>query len=188
MRQLIAVAHISLDGFVAFTDGSLAGFAAGQDNLEFVCGLTHHADAALFGRISYQLLDSYWPGAKALPNATKGEIEYSIWYNAATKIVLSKTLQQTDAANTIIIGDNVAEEIRNIKQQPGKDILIFGSPKAFQSLAKYDLIDEYAIFVNPVIFGKGIPLFDGSTPKTKLKLSSTKQFPNGEIALHYKVE
>ncbi|MEO7801823.1 MAG: dihydrofolate reductase, partial [Ginsengibacter sp.] len=91
MRKLIIVAHISLDGFVAFRDGSLSGFEAGKENLDFVCHLTRNADAALFGRISYQLLNSYWPTAKDLPNASEGEIEYSNWYNTATKIVLSKT-------------------------------------------------------------------------------------------------
>lgn len=188
MRKLIAVVHLSLDGFVAFTDGSLAGFEPGKENLEFVCGLTQSADAALFGRVSYQLLDSYWPGAKDLPNASEEEIEYSNWYNAATKIVLSATLPQITSANTIIINNNVVEEINKIKQQPGKNILIFGSPKAFQFFVKYNLIDEYSIFINPVIFGRGISLFDGSTPRSKLKLLSTKQFPNGEIVLNYEVE
>lgn len=86
MRELILVAHISLDGFVAGPNGELDGFDAGEENLEFVFQLTN-ADAALFGRKSFELLNHYWPTAYAHPKATKGEVSYSTWYNSATKII-----------------------------------------------------------------------------------------------------
>src|ERR1700712_2979641 len=110
MRKLILVVHTSLDGFVAGPNGELNGFEAGQENLAFVCKLTEEADAALFGRVSYQLLDSYWPTAKNLLNATKKEIAYSNWYNNAHKIVISKTMQGQSKENTTIIRDNVYNE------------------------------------------------------------------------------
>ena len=187
MRKLILVAHISLDGFVAGAKGELDDFDKGEENLEFVCELTEEADTALFGRISYKLLDSYWPTARDHPNATKGEIEYSNWYNDAKKIVFSRTMTKKGLNNTTIISGNISNEIIKIKEQPGKNVLIFGSPAVSQILMKDDLIDSYWIFVNPIIFGKGIPLFEDMEDKIKLKLLTTKQFPNGEIALHYSV-
>lgn len=185
MRRLILIVHTSLDGFVAGVKGELDGFEPGEENLQFVCRITETADAALFGRVSYELLNHYWPTAKDKPNATTGEIAYSNWYNKATKIVLSKTLPNAGAADTVIITDNVQQKVDNIKRQPGKDILVFGSPTAFRSIIQ--LVDDYWIFINPVLFGSGIPLFSGMADKIKLVLSETKQFSNGEIALHYTV-
>lgn len=106
MRKLILVAHISLDGFVAGLNGELDGFDADEENLAFICKLTEEADAALFGRISYKLLDSHWPNARNLPNATKGEIAYSNWYNNTKKIVISKTITEDRLNNTTIISGN----------------------------------------------------------------------------------
>jgi len=188
MRKLILVVHTSLDGFVAGRKGELDGFDAAEENLEFVCKLTEEADTALFGRISYELLNGYWPTAKDRPNVTKGEIAYSNWYNNAKKIVISRTMKEESLNNTTIISENISNEIIKIKEQGGKNILIFGSPAVSQSLMQLDLIDSYWIFVNPVIFGEGIPLFAGLTNKLKLKLLTTKQFSNGEFALNYIVD
>ena len=185
MRKIILIAHTSLDGFIAGENGSLDGFEASEENLQFVCSLTEQADAALFGRISYQLLDSYWPTARELPNASKGTIAYSNWYNDATKIVISKSLPKGNLNNTIIISENISKEMKKIKQQPGKDILIFGSASVSQLLIQSDLVDSYWIFINPIIFGKGIALFENIKDQVKLKLLTAKQFPNGEISLNY---
>lgn len=185
MRKLILLAHTSLDGFVAGINGELDGFEPGEENLEFVCKLTREADAALFGRLSYQMIDAWWPSAKDRPNATKGEIEYSNWYNRATKIVVSSTLSQNNLTNTIVIKDDVINEIKTVKEQPGKDILIFGSPSVTQLLMEHSLIDSYWIFINPATFGRGIPLFTNTETKIKFRLTATHQFANGELALNY---
>jgi len=185
MRKLVLLVHISLDGYVAFTKGELDKFPVGDDNLEFVCRLTDDADTALFGRISFELLNGYWPDRNKHSDATKSEIEFSNWYNNAEKIIFSKTLEEAALNNTRIISDHSADQIIDLKQQPGKDILIFGSPSISQLLMQMDLIDSYWIFVNPIIFGAGIPLFSGVTTTKKLKLIATKQLSNGEIALNY---
>jgi dihydrofolate reductase len=187
MRQLILVVHTSLDGFVAGTKGELDGFDASEENLQFVCKLTENADAALFGRISYELLNNYWPAAKDKSNATKSEIAYSNWYNEATKIVVSRTMKKENLNNTIVIKGDLYNEIIKIKSKPGKNILIFGSPSVSQLLMHHDLIDNYWIFINPAIFGNGIPLFKESPKRINLRLNSTKQFTNGEVALNYSV-
>jgi len=188
MRKLILIAHTSLDGFVAGTKGELTDFDVSDENLAFVCTLTDEADAALFGRISYQLLDGYWPSAKDREHATKAEVAFSNWYNNAAKIVFSKTLSAENLNNTIIIREIISSEISKIKEENGKDILIFGSPSVSQILMELNLIDSYWIFINPIIFGKGIPLFAELTNKSKLKILATKQFANGELAINYVVE
>lgn len=187
MRKLILVVHISLDGFVAGPNGELDSFPKSDENLEFVCDLTRDADAALFGRKSFELLDEYWPTARNLPGVTEGEIAFSTWYNDSRKIVISKTLAKETFDKTIIISENIKDEIIKIKEQPGKDILIFGSPSVSQLLMKHNLIDEYWIFINPLIFGEGIPLFVSTTNQTKVTLVTTRQFGNGEIAMNYAV-
>lgn len=188
MRKLVLVVHISLDGFVAGPNGELDGFDAGEENLQFVCGLTEDADAALFGRISYQLLNSYWPTAKDLANASPGQVAYSEWYNRARKIVVSRTLANQNLNDTTIIHENAADEIAAIKDQAGKNILIFGSPSVAQLLMQHGLIDDYWIFVNPSFFAHGIPLFKELTDPIQLKLLSSNQFANGEIAMNYIVD
>ena len=185
MRKLILIAHTSIDGFVAGPDGGLDGFMKGEENLQFVCHLTEEADTALLGRVSFQLLDYHWPGAKDIPSASKGEIAYSEWYNMAKKIVVLGSLYSQKLSNTIVIRSNIAEEVQRIKNQIGKSILIFGSPSVSQLLIGHDLIDMFWIFVNPVIFGSGIPLFQGLKDTKKLHLHTTRQFSNGEIALNY---
>jgi dihydrofolate reductase len=185
MRNLVLIVHISLDGFVAGPEGELDGFDASDENLQFVCSLTEGADAALMGGISYKLLNDWWPTVATRMGATTAEIDYSNWYNAAQKIVISKTLPGEQLYNTVIIRSNIEEEISKLKEQPGKNILIFGSPSVTRGLMQADLIDSYWIFINPVIFGKGIKLFAESSKMLKLTLVSSKAFSNGEFGLHY---
>jgi dihydrofolate reductase len=188
MRKLILIAHISLDGFVAGPKGEFDDFPNDEENLVFVSKLTDEADAALFGRVSYQKMNSYWPTARDIPSASPGALKYSNWYNKAQKIVVSKTLATEGLmSNTLVIRDNIKEEIPAIKKKGGKDILIFGSPTVSRILMQMDLIDEYWIFINSVVFGQGIPLFTGGERKTKLKVEHIKQFANGEIAIKYSV-
>ncbi|MFT3825174.1 MAG: dihydrofolate reductase family protein [Chitinophagaceae bacterium] len=186
MRKLVLVVHLSLDGFVAGPNGELNDFPAGAENLGFVCGLTENADAALFGRVSYELLNQYWPTAADKPGASKEEIAYSCWYNKATKVIISKTMANAKIDNTIVISNDVINGVAALKQQAGKEMLIFGSPSVAQLLMRANLVDSYWIFINPVTFGKGIPLFTGAVDKKKFELLTMVRFPNGELALNYR--
>lgn len=184
MRKLILIVHTSLDGFVAGPQGELSDFDPGEENLAFVASITEKADAAMFGRISYELLEAHWPFVKDQADASPAAKKYSSWYAAAQKIIVSKTLDVEDPSVTVI-RENLNESIENIKAQPGKDILIFGSPSLSQHLMEANLIDEYWIFINPVIFGKGIQLYPKGSDLKKFKLVKQEVFPNGEIALCY---
>lgn len=187
MRKIILIAHSSLDGFVARVDGSFEGFPVDDENLAFVCSLTNAADAALFGRVSFQLLDKYWPKAYSIPDNSKPQIDFSNWYNKAEKIVVSKTCKDKPSGNYIFIEHDMEAGIAALQQLPGRDILLFGSPTLASALLKAQLIDSCWIFVNPVFFGQGIPLFRGTVEFTRLELLSIHPFRNGETAMHYNV-
>lgn len=185
MRKLIFFMHTSLDGFVAGLNGELNWVKLGDDMFDFVAEMTAQSDTALYGRVTYEMMQSYWPDAGKKPNASKHDIEHSTWYNKVSKVVLSQTMQEAGLHNTRVIGGQLPDNINKIKQEEGKNILIFGSPGASRSLLNEGLIDEFWLFVNPIILGKGMPLFKDITGTTKLKLTESKTFASGVIALHY---
>jgi dihydrofolate reductase len=129
------------------------------------------------------MMDAYWPTAADQPDASKHDVEHSTWYNSVSKLVLSKSLKGKDIKNTNIISDNIAEEISRTKQGEGKNILMFGSPTVAHGLMEHNLIDDYWLFVNPIVLGEGIPLFTNT--KLKLRLLSTNTFSSGVVGLHY---
>ena len=186
MRNLIFFMHTSLDGFVAGPKGEMNWIKVDEEMFDFVATMTDQADTALYGRVTYEMMQSYWPKAGEQPNASKHDKEHSAWYNKVSKIVLSKTISEKGLDNTVVISDQLADKINKIKKQDGKNILIFGSPRASQSLLNQGLIDEFWLFVNRIIVGQGMPLFKDITGTTKLKLVESKTFACGVIALHYK--
>lgn len=178
--------HASLDGFVGGPKGEMNWITVDDEIFDFVGNMTAQADTALYGRVTYEMMEAYWPTAADQPNATKHDKEHSVWYAKVAKVVLSTTLDGTGLQNTQVISDNLIENITRLKQQPGKNILIFGSPRASHSLLQLGLIDEYWIFVNPVLIGQGIPLFKNVTYTIRLKLLEGKTFASGVVALHYR--
>lgn len=188
MRKIISFMHISLDGFVAGPNGEMNWITVNDEIFDFVEKRINQSDTALYGRVTYQMMEDYWPTAADKPTASKHDIEHSKWYSKAHKVVLSKTLKEADLTNTTIIGDNVSDRINEIKQSGnGKEILLFGSPTATHSLIQQNLIDGYWLFVNPIILGQGIPLFTDIKDKIKLNLLDTHQFNCGVTALNYLV-
>ena len=181
--------HISLDGFVAGPSGEMDWIKVDQELFEYAGKRISKGNTALYGRVTYQMMENYWPAAGDKPAATKHDIEHSAWYNKIHKVVLSKTIENTGLTNTTIISDNLPDSINEIKQQAGEDILLFGSPTATHSLIQQDLIDGYWLFVNPIILGQGIPLFTDVKDKIKLKLlPTTRQFTSGVTELNYTVD
>jgi dihydrofolate reductase len=185
MRNLIFFMHTSLDGFVAGLNGEMDWINLDESLFDFVGTMTDQADTALYGRVTYEMMQSYWPRAGEEPNATKHDKEHSKWYNKVSKVVLSRTMQETGLHNTKVISDQLSDNINELKQQEGKNIIIFGSPSASQSLLNEGLVDEFWLFVNPIILGHGMPLFKDITGTTKLKFVESKTFACGVIALHY---
>lgn len=188
MRKIISFMHLSLDGFVAGPNGEMNWIKVDEEIFEHVGKRIQEGDTALYGRVTYEMMESYWPTAADKPNATAHDIHHSAWYKQVHKIVLSKTLEEAGLTNTTIISENLVDSLNEIKQQPGEDILLFGSPKATHALMQQNLIDGYWLFVNPIILGQGIPLFADFKEQTKLKLLSTRPFTSGVTELNYIVE
>ncbi len=188
MRRLIFFMHTSLDGFVAGLNGELDWIKIEDEIFDFVDTMTSTSDTALYGRVTYEIMQNYWPNAGEKPNATKHDKTHSAWYNHVNKVVLSTTLSEAGLDNTRVVSNQLKENINNIKNQDGKNILIFGSPGASKSLLNEGLIDEFWLFVNPILLGQGVPLFSGAMETTKLNLLESKTFSCGVIALHYETK
>lgn len=202
MRKIISFMHISLDGFVAGPNREMDWIKADQEIFDYVGKRISEGDTALYGRVTYQMMENYWPTAADKPKATKHDIEHSKWYTKVHKVVLSKTMKdaglhtgQAGLTNTKIISDNLSDRINEIKQSrpasggsASEDILLFGSPTATHSLIQLNLIDGYWLFVNPIILGQGIPLFVDIKDKINLKLLTTRQFTCGVTELNYIVD
>lgn len=183
--------HISLDGFVAGPNGEMDWIKVNEEIFSHVGKRISESDTALYGRVTYEMMEGYWPTAGDKPDATQHDIEHAKWYSQVHKIVLSNTMTEADLANTTVISNNVADRINQIKQSlegGEKEILLFGSPTATHSLMQLDLIDGYWLFVNPIVLGQGIPLFTGIKDKIKLKLVTTTPFSCGVTELDYAVE
>ena len=188
MGKLISFMHMSLDGFVAGPKGEMDWIKVDEEIFDHVHHRIQNTDTAMYGRVTYEMMEGYWPTAASLPTATKHDVEHSKWYAQAHKIVLSTTLRDKKLENTTVLSADFAEEVNAIKEKSGKDILVFGSPRATHALIEHKLIDAYWLFLNPIILGKGIPLFKNIANKIKLKLVSTQQFTSGVTELRYEMD
>ena len=185
MGNLTLFMHISLDGFAARMDGQLDWIHVDDEIFDHGAKRIYATDIALYGRKTYQLMESYWPTAADQPNPTKHDIEHSKWYRQAKKVVLSKTLKEESLANTQVISENLVDEINKLKQSTEKEILLFGSPAAGHSLMAADLVDAYWFNINPVLLGNGISVFRDRGTLTQLSLIDSKIFSSGVVCLNY---
>jgi dihydrofolate reductase len=188
MRKVISMIHLSLDGFAAGPNDELDWIAYDDELEQYAHSLHAMTDAVIWGRRTYELMAGYWLTVPGNPASTPAELEHAHWLDDTTKIVVSRTLDRVewnDAPNTVLIKDNIADEINRIKQQPGKDIWFLGSIALAQTFMRLDLIDEYRININPTVLGRGKPLFAGLTRDFPLKLLDTKTFKSGVVALRY---
>jgi dihydrofolate reductase len=175
---------ITLDGFFEGPNHSIDWHNADAEFNEFAIEQNGAADTLIFGRVTYELMASYWPTA----DASKDDPIVAGMMNKTPKIVVSRTLQKAEWNNTRLIKDHVAEEIAKLKEQPGKEIAVFGSAKLLSTLMKLDLIDEHRIIVNPVVLGSGTPLFQGVDRPIKLRLLKSRTFRSGNVLLTYAPE
>jgi dihydrofolate reductase len=149
---------------------------------DYASDLLSSVDTLLFGRVTYQQMASYWP----TPTAKMNDPVIAEKMNNLLKIVFSRTLAKAEWNNSRLVKENTVEEIAKLKRQPGKDMAIFGSSDLTVSLAESNLIDEYRIFVNPVVLGGGKPLLRGLKGRLGLNLIGTKVFKSGLVLLCYK--
>ncbi|MBI5035522.1 MAG: dihydrofolate reductase [Chloroflexi bacterium] len=181
MRKLYAFNMVTLDAFFEGPNQDISWHNVDDEFNEFAIDQLKSTDTLVFGRVTYQMMASYWPTSDAIKN----DPMVAGYMNRTPKIVVSRTLRNTDWNNTRLVKDYVAEEIAQLKQQPGKDIAVFGSANLLSTLIPLGLVDEHRIMINPVILGKGTPLFKNSKDKLDFKLVKTHTFGNGNVLLYY---
>jgi dihydrofolate reductase len=179
MRKLIAAINMTLDGFCDHT-----AMIADEEIHQHYNELLSNADTLIYGRITYQLMESYWPSVVKNPTGNKPMDEFAVLIDNISKIVFSHTLENVDWKNTILKKKVVIEDVLELKQQAGKNILV-GSPSLIVALTQLDLIDEYQLSIQPTVLGSGLPLFKNVKDRVNLKLLKTKTFGCGAVTLYY---
>jgi dihydrofolate reductase len=188
LRKVISMIHLSLDGFAAGPNDELDWISYDHELEQYAHSMHAITDAVIWGRRTYEGMAGYWLTIPGNPESTLAELEHARFLEDSTKIVVSRTLDRVawgDAQNTVLIKDNIADEINKIKQQPGKDIWFLGSVALAQTFMQLDLIDEYRININPTVLGQGKPLFAGVTRAFPLKLLESRTLKSGVVALRY---
>jgi dihydrofolate reductase len=179
LRKVIFQMMISIDGFFEGIDQDISWHNVDDEFNKFAADLLDEVDALLFGRITYQLMASYWPGA------SDDDPKVAERMNNLPKIVFSRTLENAVWNNTRLIRENIEKVIRELKQESGKDMVILGSSNLALTFIEFGLIDEFRIIVNPVVLGKGRSLFTGINKRLNLKLIRTKTFDSGNVLFYY---
>jgi len=187
MRNIIVSMRVTLDGFIAGPNGEMDWMEEFIDEslANYESELQKTVDTTLFGRVTYQGFESFWPQVARDPASPKGLVEYADQLNAMRKIVFSKTLSRAEWNNSVVVKEIVPEEIIHMKQEPGRDMVIYGSASIVRTLTNLGLIDRYHLLVYPVVLGSGKPLFQDIVHMVKLSLVSTKTHPSGVVVLSY---
>lgn len=182
MRKVIFAINITADGYCDHTDG-----IADDELHAYFTGLLRNGGVLLYGRITYQLMVPYWPDVAKSQSESEVINEFARVFDSLDKVVFSTTLKELVGSNTRIARANVAEEVLDLKQKPGGDILV-GSLSIASQLSDRGLIDEYHFVVHPVVAGKGPRLFDTFKPKEtrRLDLIGLRILQSGVVALHYR--
>jgi dihydrofolate reductase len=184
MRRLIVFNNVSLDGYFVDSNGSMDWAHPDRTDAEwsaFVSGNASGNGTLVMGRVTYELMIRYWP----TPMAKQHDPVVAAGMNRMSKVVFSRTLQETSWNNTRLVRGGLPGEIRRMKQESGEGMAILGSGSIVTQLAQEKLIDEYHFVVNPVILGAGRTMFEGVTQKMELKLNGSRAFKNGYVVVQY---
>mgnify|MGYP001552633474 CR=1 FL=1 len=179
MRKIIVSEMVSLDGFFEDKNKELGWHTLNEEFFEYSRELLNSVDTILFGRITYQMMAAYWS------NAVNEDAVITHKMNHLNKIVFTKTLKKVTWNNSEIAKSALKEEILKLKKKDGNDIAILGSGSIVNELSNLGLIDEYKLAVNPVILGKGTPLFKEIQKKMFLKLFQVRTLDTGVVILNY---
>ena len=179
MKKIIAAINMTVDGFCDHT-----AMSADDEIHQHYNDLLRSTGTLIYGRITYQLMESYWPAVVKDPTGNKPMDEFAVLIGNISKIVYSRTLQHVDWKNTTLKKEVIQEEILELKQQTSKNIVV-GSPGLIVALTHLDLIDEYQLGVQPTVLGSGLPLFKNIRDRIDLKLLKTKTFGCGAVMLYY---
>lgn len=187
MGKLVSFTHLSLDGYACGPNSELNWANVTPEIAGDVDARLGEIGAAVYGRVVYGMMAGYWPTVSGNPESTPRDRAHLAWVEAIPKLVISRTLDRADWNNTTLIRENVAEAVREQKAKPGGPLMVFGSPRLVHVLARLGLVDEYLIYLNPVVLGGGTPLF-GAGQDMKLTLLESRPFQAGVVALRYAVQ
>jgi len=182
MRKLVVFNNVTLEGYFTDKNGDMSW--AHKDDAEWNAFVADNASGGgmlLFGRITYELMASFWP----TPFAAEQMPVVAEQMNNLPKVVFSRTLDKATWKNTKLVKGNLAAEVQKMKKESGPDMVILGSGSIVSQLAPEGLIDEYQVVVHPVVLGKGRTMFEGLKEKLVLKLTKTRAFGNGNVLLCY---
>jgi dihydrofolate reductase len=181
MRKISVFMMVSVDGYFEGPNKEIDWHTVDEEFNEFASQQLDEMDGILFGRVTYQMMESYWSTSQAIHDdqIIAGKM------NRLPKYVFSKTLQEVMWNNSKLIKGDTAAEVQKLKQQPGKDLVIFGSGNLVSSLTRLGLMDEFRIMIAPVVLGGGNSLFQGIQKKLSLQLLKSRTFRNGNILLTY---
>jgi len=183
MRKVIYSMGVSLDGFIAGPGGEIDWSAPDEELHRFHNQQTRELGVHVSGRRLYEVM-AYWETAEENPSATEYELEFARIWKALPKIVFSKTLDKVEG-NARLARDGVAEEVARLKEQSGKDVAVGGAGLA-STLIKLDLVDEYRLFVSPVLVGGGTPYFPALQERLDLELVETRTFGSRVVYVRYR--
>lgn len=183
MRKVVTDHLLSLDGFCGGPSGEIDWFKFDEESQEWSRNLLRAASAIVLGRRTYELFLQYWP----TPQARENEPVITERLSTLPKFVFSKTLKSATWENTHFVGRPPAEMVKELKQESGGHVLIIGSPTLLAELWKHELVDEVHIRVQPIVLGKGLPLFPVSDTRQNLALKECRMFESGVAALRYEV-
>ncbi len=184
MCRLIAFIQLTVNGYFAASDGDIGWAHHDAQDAEwnaFVADNVSGDALLLFGRVTYDMMASYWP----TPMAASNDPLVARHMNSLPKVVFSRSLDAVSWQNTQLIKSDLLNWVREQKQQPGKDMCILGSGSLISQLAQAGLIDEFQVSVNPVVLGGGRTIFEGLTHPVPLKLTRSRNFANGNVLLCY---
>jgi len=182
MRKLLVFQNVTLDGYFADPQGDMSwAHSSDPEWMEFVAGNAGGESEILFGRVTYEMMASYWPSAHALENNPA----VAAHMNEQAKVVFSRTLDEALWSNTRLVKSDPAAEVRRMKGESGPGMVIFGSGTIIALLAQKGLIDEYMLAVHPIVLGSGRSMFEGVKDKVSLTLTKTRAFGNGNVLLCY---
>lgn len=184
MPKLLAFTHVTVDGYFAGANGDISWAHKDHNDAEWNAFVAENAKGGgrlLFGRITYELMASNWP----TPIAAMNDPAVAERMNNLPKVVFSTTLDKASWSNTELVKGELAAAIRGMKKEAAEDMVILGSGSIVSQLAQEGLIDEYQLVVNPIVLGRGIPLFEGVQEMLTLKLTKTRTFGNGNVLLRY---
>ena len=182
-RSLIYSMGVSLDGFIAGSDGEIDWSAPDEELHRFHNQLTRETGVHLYGRRLYKTM-TYWETAEQNPSARDYELEFARIWRETPKIVFSSTLEKVEGNATLARGE-AAAEVAKLKQQPGGDLAVGGAGLA-SALMRHGLIDEYRLFVSPVVLGAGTRYFPALEERIDLELTETRTFGSRVLYSRYR--